>query len=85
MVVRDWRDWVKFMWSFAWVPRWEMRPEEVEGSPYSPPAVWNVSRQRPMLGRSTSWTSSQTSFHVGACVAQHLEGARLSSISRLWC
>lgn len=73
MVVRDCRDWVKFMWSFAWVPKCEMSPEEVVGSPYSPPAVWKVSRQRPMLERSTSWTISQADDQVGAWVAQHLQ------------
>lgn len=71
---------MRFMWSFAWVPRCEIRPDEVEGSPYSPPAVWKVSRQRPMLGRSTSCTICQTSRQVEACVAQHLIGEGVSGL-----
>lgn len=81
MVVRDCRDWVKFMCSLAWVPRCEMSPEAVVGSPYSPPAVWNVSRQRPMLGRSTSWTISQAEDQVEAWVAQHLGARSVRAVS----
>jgi hypothetical protein len=36
------------------MPWVEIRPEGVVGSAYSEPRVWKVSRQRPMLGRSTA-------------------------------
>lgn len=47
------------------MPCVEMRPCGVEGSAYSPPAIWKVSRQRPMLGRLVAFIMAQVVAHVG--------------------
>lgn len=65
--------------SFSRLPAFSIRPLGVVGSPHSPPAVWKVSRQRPPLDLSTTWTNSRRlsmSVHASPNTNSRMRGGR---------